>query len=94
MSDPEKVPTAPDPEKILEALKRLSPEERGELEYKLMLWHARTGTEIVELVTRNGTTFPIFSNVIEVPGRPGDDGPRCLRVRFPADGVPDDDEDL
>ena len=79
---------------IEEVIPKLEPEERGELEYKLMLWHARTGTEIVELVTRNGTTFPIFSDVIEVPAPPGDTGPRCLRVRFPEDGAGDDEDDV
>lgn len=91
MPDPERTQTAPE---ILETLERLSPEERADLEHAVMLWHARTGTEIVEMVTRHGETFPIFSEVLEVPRLPGDEGPRNIRVRFPEDGAPDDDEDL
>lgn len=91
MPDPEKTPTAPE---ILEALEKLTPEERGDLEYAVMRWHAATKTEIVELVTRHGQTFEVYSDVISVPARPGDTGPRNIRVRFPEDGAPDDDEDL
>ena len=82
----------PERAEIEEVIPKLEPEERAELEYKLMLWHARTGTEIVETVTRHGQTFEVYSDVIEVPARPGDTGPRCLRVRFPEDGAPDDDD--
>lgn len=86
-------PTAPDPEKLREALPKLSPEKRAALEEMVSRSYAEADREIVTWVSKNGIRFPIFSHVLCLPVPPGDTGPRVIRVVLPDDS-PDDDEDL
>ena len=78
---------SPDRNEIREALSKLSPAEREELEVTALSWHARTGTPIKSTVeTPNGPSVA-FSRIVEIPAPDGYTGPRAIRIRRSSSSV-------
>ena len=71
----------PDRNEIREALSKLSPAEREELEIQALSWHARTGTPIRSTVRTPNGPVEMGSRVLEVPMPADYTGPRAIRLR-------------
>jgi hypothetical protein len=70
-----------DPQKIREALSKLTPAEREELEIQALSWHARTRTPLRHVVATPNGPSEAFSRVLEIPMPDGYTGPRAIRIR-------------
>lgn len=70
-----------DPQKIREALAKLTAGEREELEIQALSWHARTRTPIRSTVQTPNGPVEMASRVVEIPWPDGYTGPRAIRIQ-------------